>query len=187
MQRWLSILLGVAAVALVVGVVVKNIGEKPKEPSSRPASDAALADASKPATDAAVIPMLGEQAPLEGARLDLARFADGRPVPPLPSSAPKQIKLGVVLMTFAGAEGAPPKARDKKEALALITKLATDAQTDFHAAVVRGDSGSTDDVGHIPRGILEPPTEYTVFTLPIGGVSEVIETPRGYWVAKRTE
>jgi hypothetical protein len=186
MQRWLSILLGVAAVALVVGVIVKNIGEKPKEPSPRAQTDAALADAGKPASDAAVIPLLGEN-PAEGSRLDFARFADGRPVPPLPGAAPKQIKLGVVLMTFSGAEGAPPKARDKKEALSLVTKLAADAQTDFHAAVVRGDSGSSDDIGHIPRGILEPPTEYTVFTLPIGGVSEVIETPRGYWVVKRTE
>ena len=90
-------------------------------------------------------------------------------------------------MTFAGAQGAPPGARPKKDALELATKLASDAKTDFHAAVIRGDSGSSDDIGRIPRGVLEPAVEYTLFTLPSGAVSDPIETPRGYWIAKRTE
>jgi parvulin-like peptidyl-prolyl isomerase len=53
--------------------------------------------------------------------------------------------------------------------------------------VVRGDNGSSDDVGRIPRGVLEPATEYMLFTMPVGSVSDPIETPRGYWIAKRTE
>jgi parvulin-like peptidyl-prolyl isomerase len=39
----------------------------------------------------------------------------------------------------------------------------------------------------MPRGVLEPALEYTLFTLPVGGVSDPLETPRGYWIAKRTE
>jgi hypothetical protein len=187
MQRWLSILLGLAAVALLVVVVVRSMNEKPAEPHAAKAADAAPPDAGKASTDAATIPMLGDLPGFDAPRGDFARFPDGRPVPPLPPGSPKQIKLGVVLMTFAGAEGAPPHARDKKEALTLVTKLAGDAKTDFHAAVVRGDSGSSDDIGHIPRGILEPVTEYTVFSMPVGAVSDPIETPRGFWVAKRTE
>jgi hypothetical protein len=90
-------------------------------------------------------------------------------------------------MTFAGTQGAPPGARSKSEALGLAQKLATDAKTDFHAAVVRGDGGSTDDVGHIPRGVLELGTEYVAFTIAVGSVSDPLETPRGYWIIKRLD
>jgi hypothetical protein len=192
MQRWLSILLGAAAVALLVVVVVGSMRDKPAEPKATLKADAAPADAGKKATDAGGLALLSDLDGLGALEVrdggfDLGHFADGRPVPPLPSGAPKQVKLGIVLMIFAGAQGAPPSARDRKQALELATKLAADAKTDFHGAVVRGDSGSADDIGRIPRGVLEPATEYTVFTLPVGGVSDPIETPRGYWVAKRID
>ncbi len=202
MQRWLSILLGLAAFGLAVAVVVRTMSDRPLPPrgagshaDAAPAAssgDAATkkdAGAKKPeAADAgedpfASVPLLD----VAGPPGSLARFADGRPVPPLPEGSPKHVKLGVVLMTFAGAQGAPPGARPKKDALDLATKLAMDAKTDFHAAVIRGDSGSSDDIGRMPRGVLEPAVEYTVFTMPVGAVSDPIETPRGYWIARRTE
>ena len=189
MQRWLSILLGVGAFALAVVVVVRSMDTKPAEPHATLARDAAPPagphDAAK--VDAATVPDAGLASEARDPGAGFAHFPDGRPVPPLPDGSPKHVRLGVVLMSFAGAQGASPTARDRKEALALATKLAGDAKTDFHAAVVRGDSGSSDDVGRIPRGVLEPATEYTVFTMPVGGVSDPIETPRGYWIAKRTE
>jgi parvulin-like peptidyl-prolyl isomerase len=37
------------------------------------------------------------------------------------------------------------------------------------------------------RGILEPEVELELFTLAPGGVSEPIDTKRGFWVAKRIE
>ena len=46
---------------------------------------------------------------------------------------------------------------------------------------------TSDDIGRMPRGVLEPAVEYTLFTLPVGAVSDPLETPRGYWIAKRTE
>lgn len=55
------------------------------------------------------------------------------------------------------------------------------------AAVKGGDSGSAEDIGRIPRGVLERTTEAVVFSLDKDGVREPLETPRGYWVVKRFE
>jgi hypothetical protein len=105
----------------------------------------------------------------------------------LPEGTPKQVRIGVVIVAYAGAQGTTPGSRSKKEALEVATKLAADAKTDFHGAVLRGDSGSADDVGHIPRGVLELGTEYVVFTMPVGTISDLLETPRGYWIVKRLD
>jgi len=115
------------------------------------------------------------------------RMPDGTPVPSLPTTAPKTVRFGVVLVQYAGAEGAPASARPRKDALELATKLSGDARSDFHGAVKRGDDGSTDDAGRIQRGVLELAVEYFVFTLPVGQVSDPIDTPRGYWVVKRLD
>jgi len=198
MQRWLSTLLGLAAFGLAVAVVVRTMSDRPLPPRHETAVDAGVvkvADAGKPAdaAPASALPLLGDLRLGDGGLTNdipgpvVGRFPDGRLVPPLPDGSPKHVRLGIVLMAFAGAQGAPPNARPKREAADLATKLAQDAKTDFHAAVIRGDSGSSDDVGRLPRGILEPSVEYMVFTLPVGAVSEPIETPRGYWIAKRTE
>jgi len=212
MQRWLSTFLGLAAVALAVLVVVRTMSDRPERPHPAhedAAVDAAPAPSTKLATataadagkhsdaapspsaspkDAATPDLMGDPTADPGtANVTGAHFADGRPVPPLPAGSPKHVRVGIVLMTFAGAQGAPPTARSKKEAEELATKLASDAKSDFHGAVVRGDSGSSDDIGRVPRGVLEPATEYTVFTMPVGSISDPIETPRGFWIAKRTE
>jgi len=92
-----------------------------------------------------------------------------------------------VLVAYAGAEDAPRGVRSKKDALELAEKLAAQAKTDFHAAVRRGDEGSSDDVGSMTRGFIEPAPEYVLFTLPVGGVSDPIDTPRGFWIVKRIE
>jgi parvulin-like peptidyl-prolyl isomerase len=96
----------------------------------------------------------------------------------------------VVLVTYNGAQGiqgAPAKGRSRAEALTLATRLAEDAKTDFKGAVQRGDSGSADDAGTVPRGVLEPAPEAALFSLPVGGVSGVVDTPRGLWIVKRLE
>jgi parvulin-like peptidyl-prolyl isomerase len=53
--------------------------------------------------------------------------------------------------------------------------------------VLSADPGSAEDVGRIPRGVLDPRTEMAVFSLPPGTVSDVLETPRGYWIVKRID
>jgi hypothetical protein len=201
MQRWLSIFLGLAAFGLAVAVVVRTMSDHPTMPHADARADAAVVattDAGK-AKDAGVTPAASASAaspdlavidagadPSAAAGV-VAHFPDGRPVPPLPDGSPTQVRLGIILMAFEGAQNAPPRARSKKDALELATKLASDAKTDFHAAVVRGDNGSSDDIGRVPRGVLEPVVEYTLFTSPVGTITEPMETPRGYWIAKRTE
>ena len=69
----------------------------------------------------------------------------------------------------------------------MARSVAEAARVDFKAQVARGDSGSMDDAGRIPRGVLEPAVEYALFTLTAGGVSEPVDTPRGYWIVKRIE
>ncbi len=116
-------------------------------------------------------------------------------LPPSPSltldmafdASTRSVKVGVVLVQYAGAQGALPTARPKTAALDLARKLADEAKTDFHQAVTHGDSGSADDIGRIGRGILEPQVEGVLFTMSAGQTSEPIETPRGYWVVKRLE
>ena len=105
----------------------------------------------------------------------------------MPSSAPRTVKLGVVLVQFAGAEGASSSARARPDALKHALELAEQARTEWKAAVKAGDPGSSEDIGRIPRGVLERPTEVAVFSLAAGDISEPLETPRGYWIVKRLE
>ena len=115
-------------------------------------------------------------------------LADGTPVAPLVKGAPRHVRFGVVLVSYEGAEGAPDKgARHRSDALSLATRLADEARQDFRGTVQRGDNGSADDVGEVDRGVLEPGSEAVLFALPVGGVSGVIDTPRGFWIVKRLE
>jgi hypothetical protein len=116
---------------------------------------------------------------------------DGAAVPPLPFVIPKQIRFGIVLVSYAGVQpnpaGGPAVTRSKAEARLLADKLLATAQQDFHAAVQQGDSGSADDIGLVKVGIVEPAPEYVLFTLPVDGVGGPVDTPRGYWIVKRIE
>jgi hypothetical protein len=192
MQRWVSLVLGAAVVALAVLLAYKS------SPQSRVAPDAS-AEAATPSTSAAppstISLGLDADTPLlfgDGGGLslgDLPGFDDrgGDAATRLPDKAPRTVHFGVVLVTHQGAQGAPATARPKKEALDLATRLAADAKTDFSGAVRRGDSGSMSDAGRMPRGVLEPNVEFVLFTLPVGDVSEPLETPRGYWIVKRLD
>lgn len=205
MQRWVTTLVGVAAVALAVWLVARNfhapraIG---KEPS--PAASAMAADGGMPFApgDAGLMTMGDGGMPLllsdllQGSepRMDAgagAQMFDGTAVPPLPMNAPRQVRFGVVLVSYEGAQPGPgttrPSTRAKADAKALALKLATAAQQDFHAAVQQGDPGSSDDIGRVKLGILEPAPEYVLFSLPIDGVGGPVDTPRGYWIVKRIE
>ena len=105
----------------------------------------------------------------------------------MPTGAPRSVRLGVVLVQWAGAEGAPSSARGRADALKRAQELAEKAKTDFKATVKEGDSGSAEDVGRIPRGVLDRATEVAVFSMSAGDISEPLETPRGYWIVKRIE
>ncbi len=196
-QRTLSIVVGAAVV--MAGAILALRGARRPADDARTFHAASVADASVTAATSAIVvvqaPPVASSAPglasagavLVTDALPGTRLPDGSPVPPLPEKSPRSVRFGVVLVVYDGAQSAPPNARSKREAFELAKKLAADAVTDFHAAVVRGDSGSIDDAGRMPRGVLEPAPEYVLFTTKPGSVSEPVDTPRGFWIVKRIE
>jgi hypothetical protein len=208
MQRWVTTLVGLAVVALAVWIVAhgftppKAIGHDP-HPASTVGADGGwtLAATGGSAPSPQVQLFEGDAGPLllddllGGPRMDAGAGAvmlDGTPVPPLPLTVPRSVRFGVVLVSYAGAQpsaggGSRPPTRSKADALALARKLLATAQTDFHAAVQQGDGGSSDDVGRVKLGVLEPAPEFVLFTLGVDAVGGPVDTPRGFWVVKRLD
>jgi PPIC-type PPIASE domain len=192
-DRWLTRVLALAVIGLVVTLGVKSMPARPPvvviaEDAGSDARATASAGGSEGSSDAAAVATATTP---EGGLLlsdlkDMGDLGDAGPST-LPSGAPRNVHLGVVLVSYAGAQGAPATARAKTDAHELASRLAADAKTDFHGAVQRGDNGSSDDIGRVPRGVLEAPIELAVFTLAAGAVSDVIETPRGFWIVKRID
>jgi hypothetical protein len=211
MPRWTTTVVGIAVVVLIGWVVIRNahppkaIGRDPHANFVDAQADSldAIAATTPPLTGALDAgddgsPLLISDFVVPGARADASAgttLLDGAPVPPLPLNAPRQVRFGVVLVSYAGAQPSPasaasggrPPARPRAEARSLAEALLSEAQKDFHGAVERGDPGSADDVGRVKIGILEPAPEYVLFTLPVAGVGGPVETPRGYWIVKRLE
>jgi hypothetical protein len=203
-QRWATTLLGLAVVALAVWLVVRNF-QPPKAIGTAPsaaADDGKLAfgdgGAAAPGAGAALgdggVPLLLSDLLENEPRMDGGAggtMLDGSPVPAVPMDAPRSVRFGVVLVSYDGAQPSPTANRQapraKADARALAMKLAETAKQDFHAAVQQGDGGSSDDIGRVKLGILEPAPEYVLFTLPIDGVGGPVDTPRGYWIVKRLE
>jgi parvulin-like peptidyl-prolyl isomerase len=187
MQRWVSLGGGLVAAGLSVYVVATSYRSPAPAFSADAAHDAkadALSDGGVP--EAGPEPSGDPSADSRDGGIG-SSMADGAPVPALPDGSPREVKFGVVLVTYAGAQGASPSARAKQAAREQAQKLSDEAQTDFKAAVRRGDSGSSEDVGRVRRGILEAAVEYALFTLPVGSVAGPIDTPRGFWIVKRIE
>lgn len=185
LQRAASIVAG-AVVVFVAGWMTSNLFHAPKKArvdcAEEPA-DAAVATAIADAGNApGVEAVIADAGTVTGA--GDAEVADGLT---LPKDAPRVVRLGVVLVAYAGAEGATGSAPSKKDAAARAATLLETARTNFSEAVRKGDPGSSDDIGRIPRGVLDPSTEVAVFRMKAADVSDVLETPRGYWIVKRIE
>jgi hypothetical protein len=192
MQRNTAIAVGLLVV-LCAGLVFM-LGRNGARGSSRPAAapsasartvGSALPSASIAAASPSATPTpSADVPPSEG----FDTLPDGRKVPDLPSSAPKQVGFGVVVVAYQGAQAAPLDARSKADAKRRAESLLADAKHDFAAAVAKGDRGSTSDAGHVPRDVLEPAVEFLLFTLPKSEVyAEPIDTPRGYWIVRRND
>jgi len=213
MQKWTAVvfaLLPVAAVAVIVGerstpsvaahtsTVAADAGPPADAGTGAPTApqDAGKPDAAARAADggeSAPAPA-GDEQPVDplgvfgyGASDAGTTLPDGTVPPALTATAPKSVVFGVILVQYKGAQGAPANARSREEALKLANQIAADAKTDFKAAVAKGDKGSMDNAGRMPRGMLEPAPEYVLFSLPKDGVSEPVDTPRGFWIVKRIE
>jgi len=196
MQRTTSVTVGLlfvagVAAAAVLGLRPKRVPELVSTP--RPsasvqqapiASAIASAGVPEPKPAGAENDMTGEATVTEG----FENFPDGGKVPELPAGAPARVGFGAVIFAYRGAQNAPADARSKDEAKKKAAETIELAQKDFAAAVAKGDKGSTTDAGRVPRGVIEPPIEYALFTLEKGKVHpEPIDTPRGYWVVRRNE
>ena len=195
MQRTTSVTVGLLFVAALAAAAV--LGLRPKrEPEPTPAAkssasattpasavpSSSAAPASPADVNAAAAP--GEPLVTEG----FENFPDGGKVPELPASAPARVGFGAVIFTYRGAQNAPSDARPKEEAKKKAVEAIELAQKDFAAAVAKGDKGSTTDAGRLPRGVIEPPIEYVLFSLEKGKVHpEPVDTPKGYWVVRRNE
>jgi hypothetical protein len=197
MQRWTAVAF-LVLVASSVGVLwlgrTGGKGGPQTTGSATVAADAAPPGdaASAPPTDAGAAPEEEAGALDEPGRVfpttDAgATLLNGEAPPPLPADAPKAVTFGVILVQYRGAQGAPPKARSREEALALVKELAVEAKQDFKAAVKKGDKGSVENAGKIQRGYLEPAPEYVLFSLAKDAVSDPVDTPRGFWIAKRID
>jgi hypothetical protein len=194
MQRWATVVIGAFLVAALGALVWKgppapasgeltgnaeHASHPTAPPETKPALDAGLWD------DTLFADLLGADA--QAARPSAAADPSAEPGIPLPQGSPKSIHFGVILVQYRGAQAAPASSRSKEEAASMARTLAEGAKSDFKAQVAKGDPGSTDDAGRMPRGVLEPTTEFALFTLPPGGVSDPIDTPRGFWIVRRIE
>lgn len=194
MQGSKSAALGLVVVAAIaIAVVATRASKQPKAAAAVPSASASasVAASALPAPSAsasaglepAVEMALSAEAGADGFDLLL----DGRKAPPLPESAPQQVSFGVVQFAYSGAQFAPANARTKEQAKQRALLAIEEAKRDFSAAVAKGDPGSAADKGRVPRGILEPAAEYVLFTLAKGEVSsEPVDTPRGYWIVRRS-
>lgn len=184
MQRWASIAVG----AGVIGLIGWMTYEQTVNPKPRGKVDADPDSGAAASADAGAIAIAEHEADASTTLIgELSTTSvDGGPSA-LPAGAPKQVKIGVVLVQWRGAEGALTSTRSKADALARAQQIATDAKGDFRRAVTQGDPGSSEDIGRIPRGVLDPRTEAAVFGLGQKEISDVLETPRGYWIVKRID
>jgi hypothetical protein len=194
MQRTTSVTVGLLfvaalAVAAVLGLRTKREPEHEPAPKPRAAASASASPAPSAAPAASSSAEPDSAMPRDGIVTEgFDTFPDGRKVPELPASAPARVGFGAVIFAYQGSQGAPRDARAKEAAKKLAQDTIELAQKDFAAAVAKGDHGSTTDAGRIPRGVLEPPIEYYLFSLEKGKVHpEPIDTPRGYWVVRRNE
>lgn len=194
MQRWTAAVLGALLAGAIALVVVRGGRRAVEAPQTVVDAgvdapvDAGVADAAADIPDDAEAPAvagdpLAPLSPDAGGTLLLS----GEVPPPLAGDAPKSVVFGVILVAYRGAQAAPTSSRSRDAALELAKTLAEEAKTDFKAAVAKGDKGSTENAGRLPRGILEPAPEYVLFSLPKGGVSEPVDTPRGFFILQRIE
>ena len=106
--------------------------------------------------------------------------------------APRRARAAHILIRFRGAADADDVPRTRDEALKLAQDLLAKARepgADFaRLARERSEDGTArrgGDVGLFTPGQMEPPFEKAAFALPIGGVSDVVETRVGLHIIRR--
>ncbi len=142
--------------------------EEEKKPETKPAGD----PASKPAGDNKA-----------------AAPADAKK----PADVPKEIGARHILISYKGAERSQED-RTKEAARTRVEKVLKEAQAenaDFAALAKKySDAPSADKGGDLKtfeKGVMHKNFEKAAFSLKVGGVSGIVETPFGFHIIKRTK
>jgi NIMA-interacting peptidyl-prolyl cis-trans isomerase 1 len=117
------------------------------------------------------------------------------PVPPAPASPPDTVIAQHLLVAYRGAKRAPKGVtRSKVEARARAeearAKIAAGTTFEDAVAAYSDDAGSAErlgSVGKFHRADMDPAFSAAAFGLKVGAVSDVVETPFGFHVIKRTQ
>ena len=104
----------------------------------------------------------------------------------------QQVRASHILLMYKGSMRSTAS-RSKDEAKTQIDQLEKQLQSggDF-AQLARSHSDCPSkheggDLGHFGRGMMVKEFEDSAFSMPVGQVSGVVETPFGYHLIKRTE
>lgn len=114
---------------------------------------------------------------------------------PAVPDGPAEIGASHILISYKGATRAAPyieRTRDEAMALAQSLQEKATAGGDFAALAKENsdDPGSAamgGSLGRFTRGQMVPAFSNAAFSLEIGGISQVVESPFGFHVIKRTE
>jgi NIMA-interacting peptidyl-prolyl cis-trans isomerase 1 len=112
-----------------------------------------------------------------------------------PRSAPDAIIAQHVLVAYKGAKGAPKsvtrsKADAKTRAQEALGKIRSGASFEDIVKSYSDDTGTVDRMGSIgkrQRQDLDPAFATAAFALQVGEVSDVVESPFGFHIIKRTQ
>lgn len=128
--------------------------------------------------------------PIDNLESDPARM------PRLAAEPPARVSISHILCNYRGAKETPGNIRRHREEARVraehILRLARSRGQDFtELAKKYSDDAKTSlsggDLGTIERGQAHPDLERAAFALEIGQVSEVVESPRGFHILRRTE
>ena len=121
-----------------------------------------------------------------------ASTATAQPTPP--SAVPDEIAAQHILISYKGAKNAKAATRSKDEAKKLAQRLRDDAAkgTDFGELATKNSedpasSARLGSLGKFKRSEMVKAFSDAAFSLPVGGLSEVIETEFGFHVIKRNQ
>jgi peptidyl-prolyl cis-trans isomerase NIMA-interacting 1 len=113
-----------------------------------------------------------------------------------PPQGPQRIAARHILISYKGAErGLPGATRTERDARVLAEQIARRAKepaADWNALASQyteepGSKETGGDLGKFGRGQMVKSFENAAFALPVGGVSEVVQSPFGFHVIQRYE
>lgn len=177
------------AIALVCAGVVTGC------PSGNSSNNAPSPTDPTPTTSAAPSPML-EWSSATTAASSSASAVQVTP-PPVPEAPQREIAGAAhILVIYKGAEGAPKtitRSKDdaRKRAVQALTELKKDESKFAELVKKYSDDpvskGTDGRLGNFERNVMPPAFSDACFAMKVDAISDVVETPRGFHIIKRTK